>query len=87
MGNYQKHQAETGTYLCSSYEQVKKFGRAGEETDTAKLELELQRFEFYSQRYINHQNSVKFGREKLEKIKEQITHLCKTQFRYGYKDY
>lgn len=69
MGDYRKHQQETGTYLCSSYEQVQKLGRAGPATDTQKAEMELKRYEFYSERYINHQNSVKFGKQKLDKIK------------------
>lgn len=76
MGDYKKHQAETGTNLCSSFDQVKKLGRTGENTDEAKLEMQLKRFEFYSTRYINHQNSVKFGETKLATIREQIDTIC-----------
>jgi hypothetical protein len=61
MGNYRNHTAETGMGLCNSFEQVQKLGRAEVLDDMQQLEFELKRFEHYSQLYINHQNSVKFG--------------------------
>lgn len=54
LGDYKKHSAETGAYLCNSWEDVKKFGRAKEDGDVFRLEQELKRVAFYSTRYMEH---------------------------------
>jgi len=55
MGDYKKHQSETGKGLCNSYEDVKKLGRETKDmTDAAMIERELKRLEHYSTRFIEH---------------------------------
>ena len=59
LGDYQKHQQETGKYLCATFEDVKAAGRdAGEmekeELDRAIAERELKRFDHYSMRFAEH---------------------------------
>ena len=77
MGDYKKHTNESGKALCGNFDDVVKLGRATGVMDDSKLaEIELKRIEFYSTRFINHQNSIKFSEEKLKKIKEQIEVLC-----------
>ena len=59
MGDYRKHQSETGSYLCNSFDDVKKAGRDTKDMDdVAKIERELKRLEHYSMRYIEHQKSI-----------------------------
>ena len=87
MGDYRNHQSETGAGLCNSFEMVVKLGRAELGDDLQQLELELKLFEHYSQLYINHQNSVKFGKEKLRQIRHEIDILCSQQKLYGYSDF
>jgi hypothetical protein len=65
MGDYRNHQKETGRFLCNSYDDVVKSGReTKEEKDREDLRAELAKVEFYSTRYLNHFNSVKFGLSK-----------------------
>ena len=54
LGDYRNHQNETGSYLCNSWEDVKRIGRAKDDEDLFKLEQELKRVAFYSTRYIEH---------------------------------
>lgn len=57
LGDYRKHQAETGTYLCGSQADVIKIGRSlnkEDEQDIDKLEYELKKLEFYSDRFREH---------------------------------
>ena len=56
MGDYRKHREETGSYLCNSFEDVKRIGRAGpaDKDDPVMIERELKRLEHYSTRYIEH---------------------------------
>jgi ariadne-1 len=71
MGDYKTHSNDTGRGLCSSFEDVIKAGRDKDQanpSNSAALERELKRIEFYSQRYINHQNAIKFGEKKLTEI-------------------
>lgn len=54
MGDYRNHQKETGSYLCNSFEDVKKIGRAKEMDDVAMIERELKRLDHYKTRFIEH---------------------------------
>lgn len=89
MGDYKTHSSETGRGLCESFEDVQKAGRVKtkEMSDKVAIEHEMKRMEFYSGRYINHQNAVKFGENKLNEIQTQIDVVCNTQKRYGYNDF
>jgi succinate dehydrogenase/fumarate reductase flavoprotein subunit len=89
MGDYLLHSSETGRALCSSYKDVQASGRADKNDMSRKaaIEQELKKVEFYSLRYINHQNAIKFGEKKLEVIKTQIDVVCSSQSRYSYNDF
>ena len=82
LGDYRKHQEETGKYLCATFEDVKAAGRdAGEmekeEMDREMAERELKRFEHYSTRYIEHQRSVHFSALHLKSTETTIENLCR----------
>ena len=53
LGDYRKHREETGTYLCNSFADVEKIGRANkqDESELAKIERDLKKLEFYSTRF------------------------------------
>lgn len=56
MGDYRKHKEESGgSYLCNSFEDVKKLGRDTKEmNDVDMIARELKRLEHYSMRYVEH---------------------------------
>ena len=47
---------------------MKRFGREGSTEDVTEDENELHRINFYSDRYFQHLNSIKFGEKQLKKI-------------------
>jgi len=88
MGDYKKHSAETGKYICNSFEDVKSAGRATEEmTDTAKIERELKRLEHYSTRYIEHQKAIGLSEKSLKTLRKQIDAALELNTVYSPNDY
>ena len=87
LGDYRNHQSETGSYLCNSWEDVKRIGRAKDDEDLFKLEQELKRVAFYSTRYIEHQKSTKFAEKKVEEIKNLIGRCCDAQPQFASNDF
>ena len=67
LGDYRNHQAETGRSLCNSFADVEKAGRSKNKTltDAYKIQQELKKFEHYSQRFIEHQKSIKYAEKAL----------------------
>jgi ariadne-1 len=74
MGDYRNHQKETGTYLCNSFEDVKKLGRdkKGEVDDVLAIERELKRLDHYKTRYQEHFKAINFSTKAKYLIHEQI---------------
>lgn len=73
LGDYRKHKAETGSYLCGSFQDVVKIGRA-EKGDLDKKALEgyiLRKLEHYSGRFNEHLRSLKFAEQR--KVQVQAT--------------
>lgn len=60
MGDYRNHQAETGTGLCGSYEDVfkLKWGNLGEMAERVRLDWKMRKFAHYATRYNEHLRSV-----------------------------
>ena len=83
LGDYRRHSAETGIYLCSSWEDVKRLGRAKEEDDIYLMEQEIKRLEFFSSRFKEHQNSVRFAECKVKEIKSAIQQCCEIQPKFS----
>lgn len=84
LGDYKKHSSETGIGLCNSIKDVEKIGRNKDEkqNEALRAEFELKKLEHYSQRFIAHQNSVKFAAEKVEQIKKEISEIAASQQKY-----
>ena len=89
LGDYKKHQAETGSYLCGNYEDVKKAGRANTKADIDKnaIERDLKKMEFYSNRYQAHQGSVPLSEKHLKKLLEEIDFYGNTIPNVGPNDF
>jgi len=88
MGDYKNHQAETGKYLCNSFEDVKSAGRETKDmTDVARIERELKRLEHYSTRYIEHQKSIQSSQKHLQLTRLQVAQALDLNANYGPKDF
>jgi len=85
MGDYKKHQEETGIGLCNSFEDVKKVNRAkeGEMKERNRLDMKMRKFLHYATRYKEHLNSVQLDRVRGEQLKSQIEFIIsKSKNRY-----
>lgn len=89
MGNYRNHQKETGAYICNSFADVEKFGRADKKgvLDADALARELKRLEHYSMRFIEHQKSIKFAQNALDLFHKQIAEAMRSNPKYTPTDF
>lgn len=87
LGDYKKHQSETGKYLCNSFDDVKAIGRAKDFDDIQRIEFEMKKLEHFSSRYIAHQNAIKFAEKRVEKIKQEIARVHEICPMYSIRDF
>lgn len=74
MGDYKKHQEETGIGLCNSFADLKKVNRAkeGEMRERSRLDMKMRKFVHYATRYKEHLNAVDLDRKRGEQLQSQI---------------
>lgn len=90
MGDYKKHQEETGIYLCNSFTDVQKVNRAkeGEMKERSRLDMKLRKFMHYATRYGEHLKSVDLDRKRGEQLKSQIEFIItKSNNKYTPSDF
>jgi len=74
MGDYRNHSFETGRGLCNSLDDVVKSGRdkKDEVSDAERAQMELKKIQFYTERFIAHQNAIVFAQKQVQKINQEI---------------
>ena len=89
MGDYKNHSKETGTGLCSSYEDVFKFNRAnkGEIAERVRLDRKMRKFAHYATRYNEHLRSVELDRKRGGVLKSQVDFILSKSNKYAYQEF
>lgn len=90
MGDYKKHQEETGIGLCNNFADLKKANRAkeGEMKERSRLDLRMRKFMHYATRYKEHLNSVDLDRKRGEQLYSQIDFIiAKSGNKYTLADF
>jgi len=85
LGDYKNHQAETGRYLCNSFDDVIASGR-GKEADVEekmKLDMMLRKLDHYKTRFTEHFKAITFAQKKKLEIQTQIKNCIELNSKYG----
>lgn len=79
MGDYKKHQAETGKYLCNSFADVVQLKRDNNKDLEEKQRIELMRrkLDHFQTRYMEHFKAIGFAKVKRDQIKSQTDEFTK----------
>ena len=88
MGDYRQHQAETGKYLCNSFDDVVQLKRDNQSDMAEKQRIELikRKLEHFQTRYMEHFKAVGFAKQKKSQIEAQIDEFTKLQSQYSTQD-
>ena len=88
MGDYRNHSAETGKYLCNSFDDVVAIKRDNNQEIAEKQRIELmkRKLDHFQTRYMEHYKAISFAIAKKQQIKDQIDEFTKLQSQYATKD-
>lgn len=90
MGDYRKHQQETGIGLCNSFADLQKVNRAKESEmkERSRLDLKMRKFMHYATRYKEHLSAVDLDKKRGEQLKSQIDFIInKSNNKYTLSDF
>ena len=74
LGDYKKHQSETGIGLCNNFNDVQKINRTniGDMAERMRVDRKMRKFAHFATRYNEHLRSVKLDQKRGDQLDHQI---------------